>query len=148
MNCDQEFRFKHKLNCKSPNAIYLIDDLVCNRSSIGSTITGTSIRWRNHKSHIRKSVKSCEIANHFSNFHNLDKTADISKFDNELKKQLRVTIIDQVIFDDQDNDDIKLRKMKQREAYWQHQLKTLEIYGGLNKNDSRKETSCKSYQTC
>ena len=125
LNCDQEFQFKHKLDCKSPNVIYLIDDLVCNRSSIGSTIIGMSTRWSNHKSHIRKGVKSCEIASHFSNFHNLDKTASISIFDSELKKQLRVTIIDQVVFDDQDSDDIKLCKMKQREAFWQHQLKTL-----------------------
>ena len=75
-----------------------------------------SICWRNHKSHIKKGVKSCEIASHFSNFHNLDKTASISEFDSELKKQLRVTIIDQVVFDEQDSDDIKLRKMKQRKG--------------------------------
>ena len=54
LNSDQEFQFKHKLDCKSPNAIYLIDDLVCNKSSIGSTLIGMSIRWRNHKSHIKK----------------------------------------------------------------------------------------------
>ena len=148
LNCDQEFQFKHRLDCKSPNVIYLIDDLICKRSSVGSTILGMSKRWSNHKSHIRKEVKSCEIANHFSNLHNLDKTANITKFDDELKKQVRVTIIDQVVFDDNDSDNVRLRKMKEREAFWQYQLKTLEIYGGLNKNDSRKETSCRSYQTC
>ena len=118
---EQEFNFKHKLNCKSPNVIYKLDDNVCKRSYIGSSVSGMAIRWPNHKSHIRKSVKSCDIANHFSNVcknHILDKSAKINIFDNQLKAQLRVTLIDQVKMNDNDTNDIKLKKLKEREAYY------------------------------
>ena len=143
---DQEFNFKFNLNCKSKNIIYKLDDIVCKKTSIGSSITGMSTRWTNHKSHIRKSVKSCEIANHFSsdNYHSLDKNSKISVFDDQLKTQLRVTIIDQIQFKDSDNDDFKLKKLKEKEAFWQNQLKTLSCYGGFNKRDARKETSSRS----
>ena len=56
-----------------------------------------------------------------------------------------MTIIDQVEMNQNDSDDIKLRKLKEREAYWQNQLKTLSCHGGLNKRDARKETSSRSY---
>ena len=44
-----------------------------------------------------------------------------------------------------DADELKLRKLKEREAYWQSQLKTLSCHGGFNKRDARKETSSRSY---
>ena len=146
---NQEFSFKYNLNCKSKNIIYKLDDLICKKTSVGSSITGMSTRWTNHKSHIRKSVKSCEIANHFSSTinHVLDKKSKISIFDDQLKTQIRVTIIDQIYFKDSDNDDFKLRKLKEKEAFWQNQLKTLSCYGGFNKRDARKETSSRSYLT-
>ena len=37
--------------------------------------------------------------------------------------------------------------LKEREAYWQNQLRTLVGFGGLNKRDARKETKTKAYQT-
>ena len=89
------------------------------------------------------------IANHYSSTscHVLDKKSKINIFDDQLKTQIRVTIIDQLQFKDSDNDDFKLRKLKEKEAFWQNQLKTLSYYGGFNKRDARKETSSRSYLT-
>lgn len=143
---NQEFPFKVALNCKSENIIYKIDCLICKRSSCGSTCNGMSLRWPAHKTHIRTHVKSCEVAHHFSTEHKLPgKKSDMTVFDNELKKLLRVTIIDQVQMSENDSDEARLRKLKTCEAYWQNQLKTLTVYGGLNKRDARKETSARSY---
>ena len=141
---DQEFPFKHKLNCKVPNLIYKIDDLQCNKTSIGSSVEITR-RWRNHKSHIRKSVKSCEIASHFSSMHSLDKEGPIDIFDDQLKKVLRVTLIDHVDMEGVTCDQTRTRLLKEREEFWQHQLKSLETHGGFNKRGARKEASARSY---
>ena len=146
---DQEFNFKYGLNCKSKNVIYKLDDILCKRTSIGSSIIGMSSRWKNHKSHIRKGVKSCDITCHFvsDNCHILSKDSHINVFDEELKKQLRVTIIDQLHFKNADSNEFKLKKLKEKEAFWQNQLKSLSCYGGFNKRDARKETSSRSYFT-
>ena len=144
---DREFNFTHFLDCKSPNIVYKLDCLPCRRTSVGSTINGMISRWPAHKSHIRKSVKSCEIACHFSSLHQLDKGAAISIFDAQLSKLLRVTIVDQVQMLETDSDTLKIKRLKERETYWQHQLRTLETYGGLNKREARKETSARSYMT-
>ena len=92
-------------------------------------------------------MKSCEVACHFSSFHQLDKEAEISIFDAQLNKLLRVTIIDQVQMVETDSDALRIKRLKERETYWQHQLRTLEPYGGLNKREARKETSARSYMT-
>ena len=141
---DQEFPFKHKLNCKVPNLIYKIDDLQCKKTSIGST-TEITKRWRNHKSHIRKGVKSCEIASHFSSVHSLDKQGTIDVYDDQLKKILRVTLIDYVDMEGVKCNEAKTRLLKEREELWQHQLKSFEIHGGFNKCGARKEASARSY---
>ena len=150
---EQVFSFQHKLDCKSKNVIYKIDDIICKRSYVGSTVTGMNERWRNHKSHIRQGVKSCELTSHFSNedalqYHKIDKKANISHFDSTLKGHLRVTIIDQFNINESDNNLVKLSKCKEREAYWQNQLRNLNVYGGFNKRDSRRETKLKSYSSC
>ena len=36
-------------------------------------------------------------------------------------------------------------QLKEREAYWQNQLKTYTAFGGLNKRDPRTEKLSKSY---
>ena len=79
--------------------------------------------------------------------HVLNKSAKINIFDDQLKSQVRVIIIDQVEINDLDSSDKKLRKIKEREAYWQNQLRTFADHGGLNKRDARKETKQKSYSS-
>lgn len=141
---EQKFNFKYNITCETPNIIYKIDDVMCKKTYVGSTVTGISKRWSNHKSHIRNGVSSCELTSHFcsesNNVHALSKKMTLSKFDDELKKQLRVTLIDVVETEFGDDTDIRIRKCKLREAYWQNQLKTFSCFGGLNKRDARKET--------
>ena len=62
---DQQFKFKHILDCKLKFVIYKIDDKICKRCYVGSTAIGVSERWRNHKSHIRNNIKSCELSTPF-----------------------------------------------------------------------------------
>ena len=53
---DQQFKFKHTLDCCSKFVIYKIDDVICKKCYVGSTTIGISERWRNHKSHIRNNI--------------------------------------------------------------------------------------------
>ena len=147
----QTFKFKHLLNYKSKLVIYKIDDIICNRSYIGSTASCLSTRWSNHKSHIRNNVRSCELTTHFfdSDKHNLNKKLSIKRFDTILKEHLNITSLDQLTFDDNSHitSDHKIKLLKEREAYWQNQPRTLVNFGGLNKRDARKETKTKAYRT-
>lgn len=136
---DITVRISGHLNCGSSNVIYLINDTVCKRSSIGSTTDAVKDRWANHKSHIRKGIKSCEISNHYnSSFHVLTKEP-MAAYDLCLSEQIEVIIIDQLQFDSETSVPDRSIKLKEKEAYWQHQLRTLEFWGGLNKRDSRVE---------
>ena len=60
-----------------------------------------------------------------------------------------MTLINQLVFEETFNpsSDQKVKLLKEREAYWQNQLRTLVGFGGLNKRDTRKETKTKAYQT-
>ena len=133
---EQKFKIRHHLDCNSPYCIYLIDDMLCYRSYTGSTINPAKDRWSKHKSHIKHNLSTCELARHFTHDgkHNFDRSGTINEIDVTLKEHLRITIID--IEESHD-----LSKLKEREAYWQHQLRTFTHFGGLNKRDSREETS-------
>ena len=125
-----------RITCDTPGVCYLINDKICRRSSVGSTLYEFKTRWRNHKSHIRKDRKTCEISKHFnSEFHNLIKEP-LAEFDTDLSKQLEVILIEAVDFSSSVDQSDKIRILKQRESYWQQQLNTFECFGGLNKRDS------------
>ena len=141
---DQQFSFRHSLSCEADYVIYLVDDLICKRSYVGSTTTSMAIRWRNHQSHIRNGVSSCEVAKHFKldhKNHSFERKGDLNVFVENLKQDIRLTIIDKL------TDDYSVKKLKDREAYWQNQLRTFDIYGGLNKRDSRHEKTSKTYSS-
>ena len=101
------------------------------------------------KSHIRKHIRSCELTTHFFESDNFNGKTALKDFDNALKDHLKITLIDQLVFDDSSNpsSDHKVKLLKDREAYWQNQLRTLVGFGGLNKRNARKETKSKAYQT-
>ena len=102
------------------------------------------VRWRNHKSHIRKGVPSCELTKHFKDDHvnhPFARDSAIAIYDNNLKQQLNVIIIDQI------SDQPNVNKLKKREAFWQSQLRTYTNYGGFNKRDPRSEKGSKVYLT-
>ena len=140
---NETFQIKQNLNCRTENVVYVIEDLICNKIYTGCTTDSVATRFSNHKSHIRKRVKkSCELSVHFlhnEDIHIMDKKGPLKQFDETLAKQLRVTVIEKVSVLNTDNKVQRLAKCKLREAHWQNQLKTLEMWGGLNKRDSRKE---------
>ena len=139
------FNFKSVLNCKIENIIYKIDCLPCRKSSVGSTSWSMTSRWPNHKSHIRCKKGTCEIACHFSSSHGIDLKSPLDIFDAQLKKILRVTIIDHVDMTGATSKTQRTKRLKNQEDYWQHQLRTLVEFGGLNKRRAKKETSAKSF---
>ena len=59
----------------------------------------------------RKVVKSCEVASHFSSVHNLVKQGPIKIFDEQLKKILRVALIDHVDMEGVTGDQTKIRNV-------------------------------------
>ena len=115
--------------------IYAINDNICKVSSVGYTADNMKTRFTNHKSHIKYNKRNCEVSKHFAdnlNLHKLDKSSH-SNYDNSLKQQIEVIIIEQVDVSGITNDvEAIRRKLKEREWYWQNNLKTLRQYGGLN----------------
>ena len=128
-----------KLDCNTVGVCYLVNDKVCRRSSVGSTINNFKTRWQNHKSHIRKGIKSCEISCHFnSEFHDLTKEP-LKVFDAELSSLLEVVIFEKLDFSKCNSQDDKVRVAKERETFFQQQFMTLECYGGMNKRIATNE---------
>ena len=146
---DQQFKFKHTIDCCSKFVIYKIDDVICKKCYVGSTTIEISVRWRNHKSHIRNNIKSCELSTHFSenSNHNFNRKSSIIDFDKTLKNYLRITIIDCISdISDSSSNELNIKLLKQKEVFWQNNLKTLKNYGGLNIRDARKESKDKAYR--
>ena len=100
-----------------------------------------AVRWRNHKSHIKKSIKSCELASHFatlaSSTHKLDKTSQ-ANFTADLKEHLSIVLIESVR--PQAGLDVEAT-LKEREDYWQGALKSTPLFGGINKRSNRSKKS-------
>ena len=134
------FRIKGALDCDTENVIYIINDTICELSSIGCTADSMKVRFRNHKSHIKYARRTCEVSVHFSEnhgVHSFDKTTPKS-YDSSLKDQLEVIIIEKVDVSKVGKDTkSRLKECKKREWYWQNQLKTLRQYGGMNVREEK-----------
>ena len=98
-----------------------------------------AVRWRNHKSHIESNIKSCELAHHFIQFsdttHKLDKSTQ-SVYTEQLSKHLVIILIEHIP-PDQNKDILSL--LKQRENFWQGALKSIPLFGGINKRCNRRK---------
>ncbi len=133
-NTTQTFKIKSHIDCNSENVIYLIFDKKCPQVFyIGYTQDSMKVRWRNHKSHIKKCKKSCEIASHFTaninSVHKLDKSSQ-ALYTSQLKEHLSVLIIECL----EPVEGVDMRDtMHQRENFWQAELKSATMYGGINK---------------
>ena len=137
---NKTYTIRPNLTCNAVGTIYLINDKICSKSYVGSSITTCKTRFSNHKSHIKSYYLDCELAQHFKEFdetHKLDRTNTIS-FNECLKTQLEIIIIDQVSFESNDSKIEKMRKCKIKEGFWISQLRTLKKFGGLNIKDERK----------
>ncbi len=103
---------------------------------VGYTCDDMRTRWRNHKSHIKKGIKSCEISSHFAQtkntLHKLN-TSNQAIFTSELSTQLAVLLIECV-------EPIPGKSMKEaceaRESFWQGALKASRLFGGINKRSN------------
>ena len=57
----QAFPILKKLICQCTNLIYLIEFNACEQSYVGYTISNLPKRFSNHKSHIKKGLRSCKL---------------------------------------------------------------------------------------
>ena len=137
----ETYKIKTLLTCTTPAVIYALYDIVCNKMYIGYTKNPMKVRWQNHKSHIKKQYKNCEVAKHFKEHqddkHKLDKST-ISNYTKSLKHQIKVMIIESVDSINI-NDQNLIKKLEAREAYFQSYFKTTILFGGLCRNETRKK---------
>ena len=135
-----KFKIKGNLDCDTHNVVYVINDKTCKLSSVGCTADCMKVRFRNHKSHIKSNKRLCEVSKHFSDnnhVHSLDKSTT-SAYDKSLKKHIEIIIIEHVDVSDVGADTkSRLKKCKEREWYWQNNLKTLQQYGGMNVREEK-----------
>ena len=135
-----EFLIQDKVDCNTPGVVYLINDIICKRSSVGCTTDSTNVRFRNHKSHIKYGRKTCIVSKHFAEnqqWHKLDLSSQ-TNYDNVLKTQVEIIIIEKVKIPDNVTDIYeKLKYCEARKKHWTEQLRTLEEYGGKRKLTSR-----------
>ncbi len=116
--------------------IYLAECNTCKQSYVGYTTTNLPKRISNHKSHIKKGIRSCKLVNHFLDLdHSLD-FSSVESFNRTLSAHLSVIIVDDVVLDVSMTKLEKEKAMEAREGFYQTQLKTLVRYGGMNNLDS------------
>ena len=78
------YKARQSTSCVSKNIIYTDICLNCLEQGVGSTVEWKP-KLQNHKSHIKKKVRSCSIVNHF-----IDACSDTD----DLSRNIRLTIID------------------------------------------------------
>ena len=143
---NRSFTIRQYVDCSVLNVIYLVNDNLCKLSNVGCTTNSMKDRWSTHKSHIKKGIRSCELASHVIDHpqqHVLDKASCV-KYDKSLAKGLSVQILEWVKVEPEDDLTTRLKKCKVREGWWQKQMCTMEATGGLNKRDSQKESTDRS----
>ena len=146
-SCKEMYTIKQDLNCQSEGIIYLLNDVKCLRSYVGSTISSMSKRFSNYKSHIKTSFEGCEIASHFSSkrdVHDIDFSGTAEQYAQRLAEHINIIIIDQVSLTECKTTKEKRAKIEIVEGQWQTNLRTLIRYGGLNKKDERKISNNRS----
>ncbi len=137
----QSYKIRSHIDCNTKNVVYMIIDLKCsNIFYIGYTADCMAVRWRNHKSHIKKGIKSCELATHFvqleDSTHKIDKSSQAA-FTSQLSEHLEVILIESVKASS--GLDIETT-LKDREDFWQGALKSTPLFGGINKRNSKKRS--------
>ena len=98
-------------------------------------------RWDNHKSHIKRNHKTCEIDTHCieNPCHKLD-SSSLKTYDDQLKCQLKIMAIEEVTRPPTaKTTDEKLIILEAREDFWQARLKRKSIFGDLNKRSSHRK---------
>ena len=118
---ERTFKIYHKLDCHSAWVIYMMECKICKLLYIGKSETKCNIRFNNHRSHIKNSINSCELSEHF--LHNR-RTHD---FENDVT----ITLIEQIRKEYLETN-AKKDLLRRREIFWQLKLNTEQPHG-LNK---------------
>ena len=149
--CEEIYNIKEEITCLTEGIIYLILDLKCKKSYVGSTIGNMRSRASNYKNHILIQYEGCEIAKHFAevgpeihpinNSNGATNTEQRENYNISISQQLNIILIDKVDLSNCKNTREKRELIEIKEGYWQTQLRTLIRYGGLNKRDDRKNTN-------
>ena len=120
--------------------MYVINDKLCKLTSVGCSTDSLKGRFPNHKSHIKSYYRSCEVSKHYidnETIHKLDRST-CAKFDLCLKEQLEVFVVEHVDVSQVGPDTkSRMKKCKEREWFWQNQLKTMRDYGGMNVREEK-----------
>ena len=96
----QVFSIGKRITCQSTGLIYLAECITCKSSCEGYSKSNLLKRFSNHKSHIKRNVKSCRLANHFlEKYHDLVRDKNQKEFDLSLVKRVRIRVIDIFDFD-------------------------------------------------
>ena len=123
---ERGFSLPAPVNCLSVNVIYLII-CPCGKYYVGRT-DNPRHRWANHKSHIRTSFTSCNLADHCVGNHKellgADKLYELA----EVKSALRFTLLESL------GRDADLEDVKSREGVWRTRLESW-VPLGLNVRD-------------
>ena len=125
------YRIKSHINCNTKYVVYLVLDLKGHDIFyVGYIMDCMAVRWRNHKSHIKNNIKSCELASHFISLsnttHKLDKTSQAT-FTTELSKHIAIILIESV----KPSPGLDVESfLKERENFWQGALKSTPLFGG------------------
>ena len=117
----ESFTSYHTTQVFSIGLIYLAECITCKSSCVGYSISNLPKRFSNHKSHIKRNVKSCRLANHFlEKDHDLVRDKNQKEFDLSLVKHVRIRVIDIIDFDQNLSTKEKEGLCEEREGYWQH----------------------------
>ena len=132
----QVFSITKYITCQTCYLIYLMECNTCKQSYVGYTTTNLPKRFSNHKSHIKKGIRSCKLVNHFLDIDHALDLSTAASFNSSLSAHLSVIIVDALEFEPEINKVDREKAMKAREGFYQTQMKTLERYGGMNTLDS------------
>ena len=135
---NQIFTIEKAITCQSMGLIYLAECVTCETSCVGYSVGNLPKRLSNHRSHIKKNIKTCRLTTHFiERDHNLVRDKTQPDYDRSLVKHLKIILIDTVQFKHGLSTKEKEKLCEEREGFWQTSLKTFERYGGMNVLDSR-----------
>ena len=113
---DRGYSLPAPINCSSVNVVYLII-CSCGKYYVGRTDKPRG-RWANHKSHVRTSYTSCNLAAHCVKYHNElvgeDKLYDLA----EVRAAMKFTLLESL------GPDADLEDIKKKEDIWRTRLES------------------------
>ena len=110
-NTKRKYKIRNKVDCNSSFVIYLVTCSKCGGQYVGKSQSKFKLRHSNHKQEIK--VRKGGLGRHFH----------VNSSKGCTYKDLSVTIIEKV-------EEGNKQKLKERELFWQYQLRGFEENGG------------------